>query len=868
MEFVAFAFLVLVLLGLPIAALAIALRLWSRLTGVERRLEKLSDEMAALRPAGDARLPISASPVAAPPVAEPPSARFSSPPPSSQRRAQDPAPEPVPPPSPPEPAAARSRPFVQRLEEQLGSHLPVWIGAIALALAGAFLVKLSFDRGWLGPSVRIALGIAFGIGLLGSGEALRRRSAQVAAGLSASGIAVLFVSFYASVNLYHLIPAPVGLLLLALTTAAAVGLSLRHGLLMAVIGLIGGFLTPQLVSLGAPDPRVLFLYLLLLQAGLLWVARKRGWWQLTATAFLAGLAWVALWLTGTAAAGSVPWLGAFVLGSVVLPVGATFLAPRGEGGEAYRRRSSLLSGLTATGGLAAVAALALRVDHEPLTWLFLALLGIGTLVLARLRPQLHGLAWLAVATPALLALDWLASLEHDPGSDFLWLVPLLGALFALSAYACLWGSSQPGRWAALSGASAVGYLLLTHRGAAELEVGGPWGAICLGVAGLYVAAALPVARRRALPGFEGTLAALATAATSFVSLAVPIELAREWLTVAWAIEVTALIWLAGRLRVPALQKLAYVVAGGVAVRLLLNPAVFRYEIGLDPVFNWLTYGYGLSAVAFAAAAWIAGRRDEQRTAELFRGGTVLVGLAGLTLLIRQSFHPGAIGHPRFPLTEWGTITGVWLLAAGGLLRGHRTWPFASLRWIGHGLAGVAMVQCLFAQCLIANPLWHHSAVGAWPVVNWLLLVYGAPALLLLLLAREPAALKPLRLASRLVALLATFLLVTLEIRQAFQGTYLDRGSATGPEQWAYSAAWILLGIALLAIGIVGRGRMARLASLAVMFLAVGKVFVYDMAALQDFYRIFSFLGLGASLMLLAWLYQRFVFRKEATDEAD
>jgi uncharacterized membrane protein len=103
--------------------------------------------------------------------------------------------------------------------------------------------------------------------------------------------------------------------------------------------------------------------------------------------------------------------------------------------------------------------------------------------------------------------------------------------------------------------------------------------------------------------------------------------------------------------------------------------------------------------------------------------------------------------------------------------------------------------------------------------------------------------------------------------QAFQGTHLDTGTASNAEQWAYSISWIGLGLALLAFGILGRSQLARFASLALMFLAVGKVFLYDMAALQDFYRILSFLGLGASLMLLAGLYQRFVFRAETDGHA-
>jgi len=63
------------------------------------------------------------------------------------------------------------------------------------------------------------------------------------------------------------------------------------------------------------------------------------------------------------------------------------------------------------------------------------------------------------------------------------------------------------------------------------------------------------------------------------------------------------------------------------------------------------------------------------------------------------------------------------------------------------------------------------------------------------------------------------------------------------------------------LGILRRGKALRYASLAVMLLSVGKVFLYDTANLSDLYRVFSFLGLGVSLLALAWVYQRFVFRE-------
>ena len=53
--------------------------------------------------------------------------------------------------------------------------------------------------------------------------------------------------------------------------------------------------------------------------------------------------------------------------------------------------------------------------------------------------------------------------------------------------------------------------------------------------------------------------------------------------------------------------------------------------------------------------------------------------------------------------------------------------------------------------------------------------------------------------------------------------------------------------------------MLRYASLAVLLLAIGKVFLFDTAALDGLFRVASFLGLGLTLMALGFVYQRFVF---------
>ena len=82
-----------------------------------------------------------------------------------------------------------------------------------------------------------------------------------------------------------------------------------------------------------------------------------------------------------------------------------------------------------------------------------------------------------------------------------------------------------------------------------------------------------------------------------------------------------------------------------------------------------------------------------------------------------------------------------------------------------------------------------------------------------------------------LAFLLTFTLITLQVRQAFHGSRLSEGGLLSAENYGYSLAWVVFGCLLLAAGVFWRAKGARWASLPVMLLAVGKVFLFDAARL-------------------------------------
>jgi len=707
---------------------------------------------------------------------------------------------------------------------------------------------------------------------------MRRSAERISHGLSAAGVADLFACFLAGVQLYHVIPPSLGFVLMALTTAVAVGLSLRQGKMVALIGMIGGFLTPYLIRTGHPDVRGLFAYLFLLQVGLLAVAWKRGWTEIAGLALGGGLLWTFVWVAGPFQPDDAVFLGLFLLLSVasVLVAGLARRSVAGEGPPLLA-----LTWAAVPGALLALAVVAGQGGFSTTEWAFFAILAAGVLVLARLEPAFHPLAWVAAGAAATLLAAWAAE-AHGPlhaqePDRFLATAAALGALFAGGAYAAHlpWrgrSADAPGRWASLSAAAGIVFFLIAWGATREQRTGG-WGAAALGGAVLYLVAALPVARRRRErpddPGITAALAALAVAVTTFVSLAVPLQLERQWLTVAWALEVTALVWLAGKFRLPVLAGLARVMAILVAGRLLLNASVLDYPIGERPFFNWLLYGYGLPLLAFAAAAWLVRQQERQgepadtRFATLLEAAALAFACALVTLEVRQLYHPGNPAGSRPDLAEAGSLVAAWALLGVGVLAVDRRTLLPSLEWGGRLLLAFAGGMAILLPGLLLNPLWDHGAVGERPIVNLLLWCHGVPAALLgagiAELRRRGS--RKLPAALTVVVLGLAFGLVTLEVRQAYHGTYLDAGPTSLAEGYTYSAAWILFGTALLILGVLGKGKPLRYAALAVMLVAILKVFLYDTANLSDLYRVFSFLGLGVSLLALAWIYQRFVFRE-------
>ncbi|HEY3297672.1 MAG TPA: DUF2339 domain-containing protein [Armatimonadota bacterium] len=179
---------------------------------------------------------------------------------------------------------AAPKPAQTDLEAVIGGNWLNRIGAATLIIGMAFFLKYAVDNNWINETGRIIIGLLVGLGCLGLGERFQRKNLpQFAQGLSGAGIAILFFSIFAAYSFYALIPQLPAFGFMTVVTAAAIALSVRYdSAAIATLGILGGFLTPIMLSggksggAGGTNTGVL-VYIAILDLGILGITRFKNW---------------------------------------------------------------------------------------------------------------------------------------------------------------------------------------------------------------------------------------------------------------------------------------------------------------------------------------------------------------------------------------------------------------------------------------------------------------------------------------------------------------------------------------------------------------------------------------------------------------
>ena len=845
-----------------------------QVSGLDRRLVGLAEDVGLLRaaPATEAAPPAALSPEPAPLVDEPAIPE------------EEAAIPPEPPAAPEELAAAAEAPVPQPIsvpgrgwEQLLVEHWLVWLGGAAMALGGAFLVKLSVDQGLLTPLVRVVLGILLGVGLSLAAEWVRRRelpgedaadaASYIPQALAAAGAATVFASLYAAHALYDFLPAGLAFLLLALTAGATVAQSLRHGPLVAALGLVGAFIVPLLVTSTNPHALPLFAYLAVVTAGALALLRHRAWWWLAWPTLAGAILWVALWLA------SAP--------NIEAPVVALYLLVQFGLFVAFRR------GIPRVGFLAGIADTAIvRVVTRSAFWAIAAGLflltqsdGFGTISVGAAMLFAAGLMIFAyddsqlddaVAAAGALALAllatwslplpvaelslWVFKMQPDHVADFTAAAIVFTGLLGAGGFIALPRVPRPGRWAALSAAVPLLVLVIAYWRLQKFELDIAWSLAALALAGAELLAAISVAGRRSGEReIEIALAAYAVGVLGSTIFAATLALGEAWLTVALALHLPAMGWIEGRIRLPVLRWLALGVAAIVLIRLVLNPYVLDYPIGPTPIFNWLLYGYGVPAASFIIATRQFGGRQDDLLVAVLEAGSALFSLLLLSLELTHAVYGDLATLPLEDFGAGAALIALWLTFAGVLLVIGERRQRPVLRWGGLVLLAWATVVAIWWQPIM---LLFGASVGNLAIFDALLLADAAPALIYAVIAWQVRSWPVLPTIARILAAAFAFAWVTLEIQHIFHGEVQLFVFSTEAEWYVYSVAWLAFAGAALAGGLIWRNRWLRQAGLIGIGLVIAKVFLSDMAELSGILRALSFLGLGGALVGLGYAYRR------------
>jgi len=164
-------------------------------------------------------------------------------------------------------------------EVHMGQKWLLIVGILTMVFGVGYFLKYSFEQGWVGPAGRVAMAYVWGVVFLAAGDWFRRKDLEkFGLPLIGGGIAVLYFSTFAAFQIYHLFGQMPSFSIMVLITMLACTLAILYDTKwLAVMGLIGGFLTPVLLTTGQDNQIALMTYMTILNLGLLGIAFYKKW---------------------------------------------------------------------------------------------------------------------------------------------------------------------------------------------------------------------------------------------------------------------------------------------------------------------------------------------------------------------------------------------------------------------------------------------------------------------------------------------------------------------------------------------------------------------------------------------------------------
>ncbi len=785
---------------------------------------------------------------------------------------------------PPNPREPQDPPLIRAIRDYLtGGNTLARVGVIILFIGVAFLVRYVAEHTYLPIELRLSGVAAVGVVLLGLGWRLRAKRPAYALALQGGAIGILYLTVFAALRLFHVMPPGAAFAVLVLLAALCAALAvLQDSMAFALLAIGCGFLAPVLASSGQGNHVVLFSYYAVLNLGVFSIAWFKAWRPLNVVGFLftfvIGTAWGVLRYRPELFASTEPFLIGFFLLYVAIAVlfslrqqpvlkgyvdgtivfGTPVVAFSLQSAMAHHWHFAL-----------AYSALAVSAMYLVLAWLLFR----GRRETQRLLVEAFlalGIAFLTLAVPLALDGRWSA------------------ATWALEGAALVWVGCRQGR--RLPRAS--GALLQIASGLIFLiDVQAPYSAVpvlnsaCLGGVMIAVASVFAcrelIKARETLAYHEGPVATILFFWGLLWWLIAGLnEIGRhiddEYALAAAIVFVSATALISSELQ----RRLEIEVARWPARMMLPVMFVFAAITLMQGSHPFADGGFVAWPLAFAAFYFLCHREENQGGAGFLRAlhtGSALLLVAVASWEFAWQVDAGLQGRGSFQAIAWVLIAAVvlWVLPR---LSARFAWPFAR-----HQETYVAIVGSVLAIYL---GLWsvgtNFTLAGDpyplpyVPVLNFLDL---AEVFVLLVLMRHGRHIADTQryptLAgvdrSALIWSMAILVFVWLnavllrtihhwagvpfELEALFRSTLV---------QTSLTIFWGVLALATMFFATRKATRIVWYTGLALLILVGAKLFLIDLSRVGSVERIVSFVGVGVLMLVIGYVSPRPPVHREAT----
>lgn len=788
------------------------------------------------------------------------------------------------------------------LEKSIGSKLFVWLGGLAIAFAGFFLIKYSIERGFFTPKMRVVAGALFAFATCLAGVFSKRilKNLKIASILMGAGLSIAYADAFAAAAIYKLISPIAAIPAMAAISVLMLLLSKSYDKSLGVLAVIGIFLAPLIVSTNRPNSPLTLAYLAISTIFFMREFKRQKLVLAPILCALFNILWGFVWALELFGRQGQIWEFAvyaavlcfvfFRYSNFALGKNLALLDIRGKSEVLSAESVARVLKQVFAGALFLVFYLCVLIDgFSEVNINYLPIFAF-TLVCVCVNSGKLGLWALKIFTE-LLFVGMMFNIFSN--AELAKALPLI-----LLSFAELFYFAKTDKKISAS----IGFSIVCFAGF--------WALFNYNLFVLFLACLVPLVFF-ALSKLEGPKAIpFSLVPTIFLTL-IAGDLELPYLAVLFSILFIAFL----RLNYSRQFALAacFLAFAGLEIFLNIESDLFSlFFISVKcsslPQTNGSLFGCVAVLAAVVFARILIGRFFASKT--IFKAAYSLAVLAICVLsasyLAVKIF--GSFAKPYTTFCVFALAVFAIFAAACAIFkkRDELAYKFSLLF-----AAAWALKLCIY-PILYLNPFSSQLFVSGLPILNDFSLIWLLPAIvagklaasiptckveqafdfrviglaILIALGFFAPGLLPISLVAIFLILTKVdsdslfinlkgtlfclcialgFIYLNSQIKFCFEGHFVNL-TPSRAEINAYSIAWILYSIALLAAGFKFRLKALRAASFIVMLIAVGKVFLIDASALDGLARVLSFALLGLCLIGISYLYMRFALKDEESPE--